>query len=187
MRRSMSITRGVEVMRSAFPLFRRIRSISFSQYGEDLLFSLLHPRASGFYLDVGAYHPWMKSNTYKLYLRGWSGITIEPNPDTAHLFRRFRPRDLHLTFGVSGEASELTYFRYADPKLNTFVNLRKDCQTAGKPEKVKCLPLREIIAQWCPRQGIDLLSVDCEGLDFEVLTSVDFSVNRPVSINNRRS
>src|SRR5207244_773602 len=121
------------------------------QYGEDLLFSFLHPRESGFYLDVGAYHPWKDSNTYKLYLRGWSGITVEPNPDSAKLFRRFRPRDTHLTLGVSMAPSELPYYRYADSKLNTFVpELRQDAKDGRQPEKITCLPLREIIAKWCP-------------------------------------
>jgi len=41
----------------------------------------MRPQGRGFYVDVGAYQPQSGSNTYKLYLKGWSGITIEPNPD----------------------------------------------------------------------------------------------------------
>ena len=87
---------------------RRFTSISFSQYGEDVLLYDFLPRYRGFYIDVGAYHPWQGSNTYKLYLRGWNGITVEPNQDTATLFNRVRPRDTHLAVGVSEQPSRLT-------------------------------------------------------------------------------
>ena len=60
------------------------------------------------------------SNTYKLYLKGWRGITIEPNPDMTPLFRRFRPGDLHLQIGIASEPGELTYYRSDDPHENTF-------------------------------------------------------------------
>lgn len=176
------MTRYIDGLRAAFPLLRRIRSVSFSQYGEDLLFSFLHPRRTGFYVDVGAYHPWMESNTYKLYLRGWSGITIEPNPDQAHLFRHFRPRDIHLTLGVSTRDEELVYHRYADQKLNKFAAHIVDNTDVIRVDKIRCLPLREIIKKNCPDREIDLLSIDCEGLDFDVLTSIDLRVSRPVSI-----
>ena len=65
-------------------------SLAFSFLGEDKLLSLFCPCPTGFYVDVGAFHPIVGSNTYKLYLRGWRGITIEPCPDNA---RRLRPAE----------------------------------------------------------------------------------------------
>jgi len=164
---------------------RRIRTISFAQYGEDvLLYTLFAPALRGYYIDVGAHHPWRLSNTYKLYLRGWSGITIEPNPDAARLFARRRPRDLHLTCGIARERAELTFYKFADSKLNSF-----DSEQANRMEqkiveriRVACLPLQDIVDQHRPDRAIDLLSVDCEGLDLDVLSSLDWARIRPTAV-----
>lgn len=171
----------LEFRRSFVPLLRRFKTTSFSQYGEDVLLRQLLPQERGFYIDVGAGHPWEHSNTYRLYLRGWSGITVEPNVSAAALFKRMRPRDTHLTLGISATASQLTYYRFKDPFLNTF-----DGNRLAKPQgdpvdqvAVDCTPLRQVVSTYCPDALIDLLSVDCEGLDYEVLASLDWDVSRP--------
>lgn len=165
----------------ALPLAQRLRSFTFAQYSEDTLLYQLQPQRRGFYLDVGAYHPWKGSNTYKLYLRGWCGITVEPNPDVARLFQRLRPRDVHLNLGVSQTAGELAYHHFDDAKLNSFdgEQARRMGSAVRKTSSVPCLPLSEIAARHVPETGIDMLSIDCEGLDFEVLQSLDWTATRP--------
>jgi FkbM family methyltransferase len=169
-------------------LLRASKSISFSQYGEDLLLGLsLFPRRSGFYVDVGAYHPWRGSNTYKLYLRGWRGLTIEPNPEAAPIFRRWRPRDRHVTVGIARESSTLEYHEFRDKKLNTFspslaVEWAEKGYSVLSKRLIDCRPLRDIIDRHSRGTQIDLLSIDCEGLDYDVLQTVDFDRNRPVAL-----
>ena len=34
-------------------------------------------KKKGIYIDVGAFHPFNGSNTYKLFKRGWEGINID--------------------------------------------------------------------------------------------------------------
>ena len=63
-------------------------SISFSQYGEDILLrdlfrTELMELDSGFYVDVGAFHPFRFSNTAFLYIMGWNGLNIDANPQGA--------------------------------------------------------------------------------------------------------
>jgi hypothetical protein len=71
----------------------------YSQTGEDaILAHLLFGHDSGFYVDVGAFHPTKYSNTYYFYQRGWTGINIEPTPGQTDLFRKLRPRDINLAF-----------------------------------------------------------------------------------------
>ena len=66
---------------------------SYSQYGEDLIIlaalpmiweatRLRFPEISqtGTFLDIGAWHPTIFSNTRALIERGWSGVIIEPSP-----------------------------------------------------------------------------------------------------------
>jgi FkbM family methyltransferase len=160
----------------------RWKGFTFSQYGEDVLLNCsLRPAREGFYIDVGAYHPWRFSNTYRFYLTGWRGLTIEPNPEIASEFRRLRPRDTHLVMGVAGEASSLTYYRFKDAKLNSFddARAREMPQAILGRETIECLPLHEIVARHAPGEPIDLLSVDCEGLDYQVLASLDWEKTRP--------
>ncbi|MBY0563549.1 MAG: FkbM family methyltransferase [Hyphomonadaceae bacterium] len=162
-------------------ILRRMRSVGFSQYGEDVvLYSTLFPRANGYYCDIGAYHPELGSNTFKLYMRGWRGLTIEPNPEVASAFRRYRPADKHLVMGVAEQPATLTYHRFKQDKFNTFEldEYRSQLERSGSPLQVPCLPLSDILDQHA-EAPIDFLTVDCEGLDLEVLKSNDWTRFRP--------
>ncbi len=56
--------------------------MSYSQYGEeDAILSAVGHIQSGKFLDIGAYHPTVFSNTRALYERGWSGVMLEPSPE----------------------------------------------------------------------------------------------------------
>ena len=96
-------------------------SWSFAQEGEDLVLErFLEGRPSGFYVDVGAFHPRRFSNTRSFYERGWRGINIEPAAEGCRLFRQERPRDTNLELAVSETPGELAYYVFDDPALNTF-------------------------------------------------------------------
>lgn len=170
--------------RGVFPVLQRIRSVSFAMYAEDLLLSHMRPQDAGFYVDVGAFQPRVLSNTYKLYLKGWSGLTIEPNPSAVEMFRRARPRDTHLTLGIAERESELTYYKFRDGAQNTFdaaraAELRADQIGAVS---VKCTPLNDVFEQHCRNRSVDLLNVDCEGRDLEVIHSLDWRQHRPTML-----
>lgn len=66
---------------------------SFSQCGEDLILRHLFDQlgiARPTYLDVGAHHPQMLSNTALFSATGSTGINVEPDPE---LFAAFPPVD----------------------------------------------------------------------------------------------
>ena len=140
----------------------------------------------GFYVDVGAFHPFKFSNTYKFYKKGWHGINIEPNPDTFPLLEKFRPNDINLNIGVSSGKSMLDYWKYNRGAFNTFSK-----KEANKLQEIPNLKLEEVIqVQTMPLDSvlenykhtfneIDLLSVDVEGLDMEVLQSAKLSKWQP--------
>src|SRR5687767_11168484 len=67
---------------------------SFSSAGEDMILRHMigSDKRDGFYVDVGAYHPTLFSNTYFFYLHGWRGINIEARPGSQRLFNEIRPR-----------------------------------------------------------------------------------------------
>jgi FkbM family methyltransferase len=159
---------------------------SYSAEGEDLLIDrFLEDRPLGFYVDVGAHHPKRFSNTYRLYCKGWSGLNIDANPGSMTLFRQVRPRDLNIEAAVSSAARELTYYRFNEPALNTFSkSLAKErvneiCSIIEQIS-IRTVPLWQLLDRHLPAgTSIDLMTVDVEGLDYEVLRSNDWGRYSP--------
>lgn len=160
--------------------------ISFSQKGEDVYLQNIFNKENGFYVDVGAYHPIEYSNTHVFYLKGWSGINIEPNPESIQSFFKLRARDINLNLAVSLCEDTLTYYKFNYSAVNT---ISKDHATywASQPghiikeqTPVIVKPLKRIFEDFLPNDvEIDFMSVDCEGVDLDVLKSNDWNKFRP--------
>lgn len=161
-------------------------SKTYSQEGEDiLLYRIFYHEKPGFYVDIGAHHPFRFSNTKILYDFGWHGINIEPNPDVAGLFSKWRPRDINLSMGVSPEKSQIEYFRFDQPALNSFSEEVKNRLLPRLKDTmlIETLPLSDILKKNLePGQMIDFMNVDAEGMDMEILQSNDWEKYRPRSI-----
>ena len=69
---------------------------------------LTRSQSTGFFVDVGAFHPIALSNTYSLYCRGWQGINVEPRPKVAREFAAFRPRDTTLSVAIGSDIVRTT-------------------------------------------------------------------------------
>jgi FkbM family methyltransferase len=163
---------------------------SFSQEGEDLIINRLlegpreHP--CGFYVDVGAHHPKICSNTYYFYKKGWRGINIDAKPGTKALFDLERPRDVNVEVGIAEAVGELTYFEFDQPLLNGFDRSLAE-RRASDPawrltgtKQIPVKPLRDVLADHMPLgQMIDFMTIDVEGLDLQVLRSNDWDQFRP--------
>jgi len=160
--------------------------ISFSQFGEDmvvsaLLLSLGRDRTPGFYVDVGALDPVYASNTQMLFLRGWSGVNIDANPDAIEKFRHARPGDRNVHAAVSDREGEVEFDIYTVAGLSTADPAAKAAYAQdGRAKLARRLTLRtrrlaDILAEHVPSwQSIDLMSVDVEGMDLAVLRSNDW-------------
>ncbi|MBP9711119.1 MAG: FkbM family methyltransferase [Candidatus Pacebacteria bacterium] len=137
---------------------------SYSQFGEDAVVgAFFRSNNDGYYVDVGAYHPHLYSNTYALYRRGWHGLAIDPNPAMQPLFKLFRSRDTFVCAGVGeGEGS---YQQFADGAYNQF--------TKGAGQKLRRL---DDLLHEHHVEKIDFLSIDVEGMDVEVLKTHDWSI-----------
>ncbi|RZK27237.1 MAG: FkbM family methyltransferase [Flavobacterium sp.] len=163
------------------------RNISYSQEGEDLILArIFGEKKNGRFVDVGAHHPKKYSNTYKFYLSGWRGINIDAMPGSMISFQKYRPEDINIEAGVACNKGELTYYIFNEPALNTFDKVEagkkdgKNGYTILRKIKVNVLPLAEILDQYlAPTDPIDFLTIDVEGLDFEVIQSNNWNVYRP--------
>lgn len=148
----------------------------------------LYAKSSGFYVDVGAFHPEHYSSTQYFYLQGWRGINIDAMPGRMKLFEQLRPKDTNLECGVSQVRSELTYYLFDYPNMSTFCEetahrFLEQGRSIITRQAVETYPLAEILDQYLPKnQSIDFLNVDVEGLDYQVLSSNDWNRYRPYMV-----
>ena len=168
---------------------------SYAQEGEDrvlssLLFKLHGGKHidNGFYVDVGAHHPYRFSNTCLFYKQGWRGINIDAMPGSMTSFENNRPRDINLESGVGREAKILKFFVFNEPALNTFDEslAKARCNNVWHIKatmEVPIVPLSEILQKHLPAgQKIDFFTVDVEGFDLDVLQSNDWKKYRPLVV-----
>lgn len=179
---------GRKVRRRPFPLnipALRACRVSYGQNGEDLFLTLLlgYERTNGVYVDVGCFQPIVFSNTYIFYQRGWKGLAIDPNPQFRQAWRRYRPRDTFLNLGISKNRGRMAYVN--DLKYPPMNKVLLANEVAGldpaRYEVSSCevAPLAEVLSQYLEGSEIDLMSVDCEGMDLEVLETNDWDRYRP--------
>lgn len=174
---------AIKKIRNAY--FLPLWAKSYSQEGEDMVLQrIFGGKPSGFYVDVGAYHPIRYSNTYFFYRRGWRGINIDPNPHTHSLFKKTRPEDINILTAIFPVRGKRTYFMFKEPAYNTLdpekAREYKAHNQLLSEIKVDCMPLSIILQKNVPEsQKIDFFSIDVEGLDFDVLKSNDWEKFRP--------
>jgi len=157
-----------------------------SQEGEDIVLArLFGEQDRGFYVDVGAHHPFRFSNTYWAYRRGWTGINIDATPGFDSAFKMWRRRDLNITAFVSEDEGQRDLTTYVETALNTgevgrIKELEEKHGLVGTRVSVEALKLKSILDRNLPPDTeIDLLTIDVEGSELEVLSSNDWSRFRP--------
>ncbi len=168
--------------------------LTFSQHGEDIVVSTFfyhyyerHPNEpKGCFVDIGAYHPVRFSNTYLLYLLGWRGVNIDPNPTAIELCKAQRPEDVSIQAAISDSEKELFYIMHEEGAYNQLSDMSKD----DIMKMPVYSPIREIVTvqtetinalleENLTNPNIDVLNVDTEGLEKPILYSLDFKKYRP--------
>jgi len=139
------------------------------------------------YLDIGAYHPVFKNNSFLFYLAGGRGVLVEPNPRYAAFSTSARPGDtvLEIGIGVTDQAEADYYVIDGDGQLNTFSKKEADDLVAidhRRIEKIikrRLVKIDAVIEEHFKGGAPDLVSIDVEGLDFAILSTLDFERHRP--------
>ena len=162
---------------------------SYAQAGEDLIVDFAAQAMQideVTYLDIGAHHPTRYSNTYLFYKRGFQGVLVEPDPELTASIRRIRPRDICIEAGVGGKSTaDVRFFIMSTRTLNTFSEeeaKRYEAMGTHRIEKiipVSMMTLDKILAHHFRDREPTLVSIDVEGLDFEVLSTLDLKKYRP--------
>lgn len=164
--------------------------LTYAQHGEDLIllnvFYLLNIEKPS-YLDVGAHHPTNISNTALLYARGSRGVNVEANPNLIEEFHRRRPEDVNLNVGVATSEGKLSFYRIDEASgRNTFDKTVADAFIATNPKfaitdviEIDTMTINKIVENHCSDRWPNLLSIDVEGLDYDILEQADFSTGGP--------
>jgi len=177
----------------AFLIFNKyeVHEYYFSQSGEDNILSnifqkILENNQNGFYVDIGAFHPYRFSNTFYFYLRGWKGINVDATPNSMLLFEKHRKRDLNIEIGISekGGDEELTFYSFGEDSMNSFKRNWLFQQGLNIEDSnsisVKTLTLNELFIKYLDfNQEIDFMNIDVEGMNTEVCQSNNWDNFRP--------
>ena len=167
----------IKILRS-YKLSKRL--IVYSQFGESEILVRYFQDGKGFYLDIGSGDPVRGSNTYFLYKQGWTGILIDPISRNIRASKILRRKD-RIIQGLVGTANKSYHFfetypyEYSTTDQEAFNRLID----GRKAKLVRKMYLNTIsISQLKLNITLDqpsLLSVDCEGLDLEVLKTIDLN------------
>jgi FkbM family methyltransferase len=166
-----------------------------SQCGEDSFindFFQTNPPRRKYFMDVGAFDGVIFSNTRFLYEHlGWKGLLIEPHPLPFENLKELYKADrgvklLQVAIGkkeLRGTTVELCHppvRQYGDLMLSTLVEDEKRRWPHIRNwyrAKVQLISLKEAMA--IGKMNPEFLSIDCEGMDVEVLESAEFVPGDP--------
>src|SRR5581483_6025175 len=154
--------------------------ISYSQYGEDvLLWQHFGGKKDGFFLEAGANHPTVNSQTWLFEQNGWKGILVEPIAAKYELIRRERPgsRVVHLALGAPEQRGRASFQVAAGNDGVSSLQL-KDGLAVEHVEEVDLRTLDEVLAE-AGNPKLDLVSIDVEGFELEVLRGFTLERHRP--------
>jgi len=149
---------------------------SYALEGSDLIAaSLLRKVSRGTYIDVGANHPTVQSNTRYFYDRGWSGLAVDGNSEFEKEWREHRPRDVFVPALVSSEIKDVEFSIYPDSTLSSIDRdsiARYTARYGDQPirkEIRQTTTLFDLKNRYLQQEEIHLLSVDVEGEDLNCL------------------
>ena len=185
----MNLKRFLGKCRGAFHILTAKAKVSYSQVGEDIIINFLFNSVNiqkPTYLEIGTNQPVMCNNTYFFYNKGCRGVCIEPDIEMYKIIKRTRPRDTVLNIGIGlSENNEVPFYLF--PGLvngwSTFSEQEATIREkdSGIKPKIISVPVKNINTiieenfTSCP----NYISIDVEGLDLEILKSLNFDKYRP--------
>lgn len=135
-------------------------------------------------MDLGANDPVILSNTFYFYENGSNGILVEPNTNLTDRAEIMRPRDKVINAGVGEIEGSLDYYMLDAHTLNTCS--RKEAEEyeklGHKIIEVKTIPIIPVNDLLKEQGHTDFLSLDVEGIDFDILKAIDYERYAPTCI-----
>lgn len=189
---TIQLSHRIEILekngKSDFQLFNKK---TYSQSGEDSIIMYIMamkgiPLSECNYLDLGANHPVLMSNTYFFYEQGARGVLVEANPKLAHELEKERSGDIVLNKCISGKSGEKLDFNILNldglSKVGDVSDILLENPDAKIEETVQLetISVNDIIEQYFGGKFPLVLNLDIEGLEKQILESIDFEKYRPM-------
>jgi FkbM family methyltransferase len=187
----MNLTRIISKLKAGVDLFSGSSRYSYSQFAEDILIDALFTQTLDIpnpsYLDIGANKPKAGSNTYMFYMKKCYGVCVEPDITLYNKFCAARPNDKVINAGVGiDDTKEAIFYYFPEPYTgwNTFSKEDADLklqQTGISYKNDKIIPFIHVnkLIEDNFKSTPDFISIDVEGLDLQILQSLDFEKFAP--------
>ena len=164
---------------------------SYSQAGEDAILMYIFvmlgvPLSQCTYLDLGANHPCDMSNTWFFYQQGARGILVDANPKLAEELRQARPEDRVLNACVGPVSGETLDFHVLSADGLSAPGDVSEVLRENPPVRVLgTIPMQTVAVNDLMEQlggAPKILNLDIEGMEMEILRSIDFDKYRPTAM-----
>jgi len=149
------------------------------EFGEDIFIRRFFKNTrSGFYVDIGCYHPIKGSLTYYLFKKGWNGLNIDLSKVSIDLFKIARPKDYNVNAAITDFDGDTVYYE------NGAINQQNSLISKDQKKKIKIKAYKlETLLNNLNITNVDFLNIDVEGNDFKVISNFNFSKFRPKLIS----
>jgi FkbM family methyltransferase len=130
---------------------------------------------TGFFVEVGANHPTVNSQTWHLEQAGWTGVLVEPQPDLAAFLVTARSAQVFAVACSSPDKAGGTLPLHVAGPLSSLD--RGQMAPGARTEYTLMVPVRtldDILEEADAPTPVDFLSIDVEGHEVEVLRGFDF-------------
>ena len=163
----------------------------YSQNNEQDIILQYFGSRKGFFLDIGANDGITLSNTYALQLQDWKGVLIEPSEEA---FNRIKVRygvqkfnvaigteDGHCTFHEMGN-----HLNAGDVSLLSTIKKTELKRWPGVEFKERMTEVwtYKTLLKHSPLKFFDFISIDAEGVDYEILEQIDLKYTDMVCIEH---
>ena len=156
----------------------------FSEAGQDMIVkeNFFKNQKSGFFLEIGAFDGIEGSNCYHFEkFMNWQGIAVEASPLQFEKLKKNRNCKL-MNVALGSENKQVEFYEVAEGFTqmsginnlnfkNSFERIKKNSDSKINKINIECKTFENLIPS---DQIIDLISIDIEGNEPDVLSSINF-------------
>lgn len=158
-----------------------------AQHGEDIILDVFfQDEPTGYVVDVGAADGVTNSNTWRLLKRpGWCGVLIEPEPHQyQQLAELYGKRRCVLCVDCAIGLQEGPATLWCCDQVSTLCTKHRDASIAAHGVSftetlVRVTDLTSLLRDLDAPKDIDFISIDAEGLNYQVWQTLDLTLFYP--------